>query len=145
VLGNKFEVNGKIQPFFQVHPRRYRFRWLDAGPSRFYEFFLTDLSNQQRVIPFELIASDGNLGVDYDVVSDTRISKSARVNSVRLGVAERADCGHRLLAVRPPHLDLHREPAGAERRPRSYPQRSARRPRQPHPALRRGAACRRGL
>lgn len=91
VLGDKFEVNGKIQPFFQVHPRRYRFRWLDGGPSRFYQLFLTDLNNLNRVIPFEQIASDGNLGVDFDVVAGKRISKSATVHSVRLGVAERAD------------------------------------------------------
>ena len=42
VLGDKFLVNGKVQPFFQVKPRRYRFRLLNTGPSRFYEFFLTD-------------------------------------------------------------------------------------------------------
>src|SRR5499427_6544504 len=41
ILGDKFLVNGKIQPFFQVQPRRYRFRLLDTGPSRFFEFFLT--------------------------------------------------------------------------------------------------------
>src|SRR5229473_747819 len=44
ILGDKFLVNGKIQPFFEVQPRRYRFRLLDTGPSRFYEFFLTNLN-----------------------------------------------------------------------------------------------------
>jgi len=29
ILGDKFLVNGKIQPFFEVEPRRYRFRILD--------------------------------------------------------------------------------------------------------------------
>jgi FtsP/CotA-like multicopper oxidase with cupredoxin domain len=91
VLGDKFEVNGKIQPFFQVHPRRYRFRWLDGGPSRFYQLFLTDLDNPSRVISFEQIANDGNLGVDFDLVGGKQISKSSTVSSVRLGVAERAD------------------------------------------------------
>jgi FtsP/CotA-like multicopper oxidase with cupredoxin domain len=38
-----------------------------------------------------LIGSDGNLGVDYDIVGGAYLSKSARVNSVRLSVAERAD------------------------------------------------------
>ena len=37
ILGDKFLVNGQIQPFFEVSPRRYRFRLLDTGPSRFYE------------------------------------------------------------------------------------------------------------
>ncbi|MBA2351376.1 MAG: hypothetical protein H0V78_06220 [Burkholderiales bacterium] len=34
-LGDKFTVNGKIQPFFRVARRKYRFRFLNAGPSRF--------------------------------------------------------------------------------------------------------------
>src|SRR3989449_10415040 len=45
ILGDKFLVNGVIQPFLQVSPRRYRFRLLDPAPSRFYEFFLTQLNN----------------------------------------------------------------------------------------------------
>ena len=36
VLGDKLTVNGKIQPFFVVKRRKYRFRVLDAGPARFY-------------------------------------------------------------------------------------------------------------
>src|SRR3954452_5484037 len=42
VLGNVFLVNGLSQPFLDVNQRRYRFRLLNAGPSRFYEFFLTN-------------------------------------------------------------------------------------------------------
>jgi len=60
ILGDKFLVNGKIQPFFQVEPRRYRFRILDSGPSRFYQLFLTD-QGANTAIPFWQIASDGNL------------------------------------------------------------------------------------
>ena len=48
LVGDKFLVNGMIQPFLNVQPRRYRFRMLDTGPSRFYEFFLTNL---QRAAP----------------------------------------------------------------------------------------------
>jgi FtsP/CotA-like multicopper oxidase with cupredoxin domain len=40
VLGDKYTVNGKIQPFFKVARRKYRFRLLVANPSRFYRFFL---------------------------------------------------------------------------------------------------------
>jgi FtsP/CotA-like multicopper oxidase with cupredoxin domain len=60
ILGDKFLVNGKIQPFFEVEPRRYRFRILDSGPSRFYQLFLTDQGANTQ-IPFWQIASDGNL------------------------------------------------------------------------------------
>jgi FtsP/CotA-like multicopper oxidase with cupredoxin domain len=80
ILGDKFLVNGKIQPFFQVSPRRYRFRLLDTGPSRFYEFFLTNLSNLNQVIPYWLIGTDGNL-----------IPNPISIQSVRIGPAERVD------------------------------------------------------
>ena len=59
VLGNKFCVNGKIQPFFNVERRKYRFRMLDEGPSRFYEFYLTDANGSNQ--SFQLISEDGNL------------------------------------------------------------------------------------
>jgi len=60
ILGDKFLVNGKIQPFFEVEPRRYRLRLLNSGPSRFYQLFLTDQGANPE-IPFWQIASDGNL------------------------------------------------------------------------------------
>jgi FtsP/CotA-like multicopper oxidase with cupredoxin domain len=80
ILGDKFLVNGVIQPFLQVQPRRYRFRLLDTGPSRFYEFFLTQLNNLNQANPFFVIANDGNL-----------LPNPVQVNSVRIGVAERVD------------------------------------------------------
>jgi FtsP/CotA-like multicopper oxidase with cupredoxin domain len=80
ILGDKFLVNGRIQPFFNVQPRRYRFRLLDTGPSRFYEFFLTDLNNLGTANPFWVIANDGNL-----------LPAPVKVTSVRTGVAERVD------------------------------------------------------
>ncbi len=73
-LGDKFAVNGKIQPTFKVARRKYRFRLLDAGPSRFYEFFL---SNGQS---FTQISNDGNL-----------LPAPLTAQSVRLSVAERKD------------------------------------------------------
>jgi FtsP/CotA-like multicopper oxidase with cupredoxin domain len=80
ILGDKFLVNGKIQPFFKVHPRRYRFRLLNTGPSRFYEFFLTDPNNLGANNPFWVIANDGNL-----------LPAPVQVTSARIGVAERVD------------------------------------------------------
>jgi FtsP/CotA-like multicopper oxidase with cupredoxin domain len=53
--GDKFIVNGAIQPFLQVAKRKYRFRLLNTGPARIWTF---SLSNGQ---PFILIATDGNL------------------------------------------------------------------------------------
>ncbi|MCA1636397.1 MAG: multicopper oxidase domain-containing protein [Acidobacteria bacterium] len=80
VIGDKFLCNGKIQPVMHVHPRRYRFRWLDSGPSRFYELYFTDTNNLSQRIKFHQISTDGNL-----------LPRPVEVESVRLGVAERAD------------------------------------------------------
>jgi FtsP/CotA-like multicopper oxidase with cupredoxin domain len=80
IIGDKFTVNGVIQPFFKVKPRRYRLRMVDTGPSRFYEFFLTDLNNPNAVNPFWVIADDGNL-----------LPRPVKVASARIGVAERVD------------------------------------------------------
>ena len=74
ILGDKYTVNGAIQPYLKVARRKYRFRLLDGGPSRFYEFAL---SNKQ---PMLQIASDGNL-LPFPVLR----------SAVRVGVAERVD------------------------------------------------------
>ena len=83
ILGDKFLVNGVIQPFLQVSPRRYRFRLLDTGPSRILLFFLTGNvggTGSPTTNPFFLIGTDGNL-----------IPAPVQVNSVRIGPAERVD------------------------------------------------------
>ena len=79
-LGDKYLVNGKVQPFFNVSKRRYRFRLLDKGPSRFYQIFLTNPDNLSQSIPYWRIMNDGNL-----------LPKPLQVTSVKLGVAERGD------------------------------------------------------
>ncbi len=80
IIGDKFMVNGMVQPFFEVHPRRYRLRLHNPGPSRFCEFFLTDPNNPNARNFFWQISQDGNL-----------LPKPIRVQSVRLSPAERAD------------------------------------------------------
>ena len=73
-LGDKYTVNGLVQPYFEVERRKYRFRILDAGPSRFYELWF---SNSME---FQHIGNDGNL-----------LPAPITTNFVKLGVAERAD------------------------------------------------------
>jgi FtsP/CotA-like multicopper oxidase with cupredoxin domain len=80
VVGDKYTVNGRIQPFFEVQKRRYRFRILDGGPSRFYQLFLTNPDNPSQSIPFWLIANDGNL-----------VPRPIEITSTKLSVAERVD------------------------------------------------------
>jgi FtsP/CotA-like multicopper oxidase with cupredoxin domain len=80
LLGDVQLANGVIQPYLNVSARRYRFRVLDGGPSRFYELFLTDPLSPSTVIPFWVIANDGNL-----------LPTPIQVTSFRLSVGERYD------------------------------------------------------
>jgi FtsP/CotA-like multicopper oxidase with cupredoxin domain len=80
ILGDRFMVNGVIQPVLHVHPRRYRLRWINTGPSRFQQIYLTDLNNPTTPQPFWQISNDGNL-----------LPHPVEVPAVALGVAERAD------------------------------------------------------
>jgi FtsP/CotA-like multicopper oxidase with cupredoxin domain len=78
ILGDKFLVNGKINPVLHVSPRRYRFRWLNTGPSRFYQMFVLGPNNSTK--SFWQISTDGNL-----------MERPVQVNSSRFSVAERVD------------------------------------------------------
>lgn len=80
LLGDVQLANGIVQPFLSVNKRRYRFRVLNGGPSRFYELFLTDPLSPSTVIPFWVISNDGNL-----------LPTPIQVTSIRLSVAERYD------------------------------------------------------
>jgi FtsP/CotA-like multicopper oxidase with cupredoxin domain len=74
IIGDQQTVNFKIKPFLNVKRRKYRFRFLDGGPSRFIELSLSNGAKLTR------IANCGNL-----------LPKAQIVPSIRLGVAERAD------------------------------------------------------
>lgn len=86
-IGDKMTVNGKIQPFFPVKQRKYRFRMLNMGPSRFYQWFLNNGA------PFVVIANDGNL-----------LPAPVVVTNFKHGVAERFDI----------IMDFSNAPAGSE-------------------------------
>lgn len=74
ILGDQQTVNFKIKPYLEVKRRKYRFRMLDGGPSRFIELSLSNAA------PLVRIANCGNL-----------LPQAQVVPSIRLGVAERAD------------------------------------------------------
>jgi FtsP/CotA-like multicopper oxidase with cupredoxin domain len=115
LLGTKFCVNGKIQPFFKVERRKYRFRLLDGGPARFYEFYLTDRTGANK--SFTQIAADGNL-----------LPAPLTVSKVQMAPAERVDIvidfsnyniGDQLFIVNRLFQDDGRGPEGAASNPRS--------------------------
>ena len=73
-LGDLISVNRVIEPFMNVERRRYRFRLLDGGPSRFYELAFSDNSN------FYIITNDGNM-----------LQNPVLATSVIIGPANRQD------------------------------------------------------
>jgi FtsP/CotA-like multicopper oxidase with cupredoxin domain len=79
ILGDKFCANGVIQPYFNVKPRRYRFRLYNHGPARWYDFALYD---GQKFLPFWQISSDGNLLPQALMKSRVDISVAERVDII---------------------------------------------------------------
>ena len=77
-LGDKITVNGKIQPYFTVERRKYRFRLLNGGPSRFYTI---QLRKDKAAVPFTQITASGN----FLPAARTSLTK------MDLWVAERSD------------------------------------------------------
>lgn len=67
-LGDVLAVNGSFYPYFQVLPRRYRFRILNASMSRFIKLAIA-VNRSSRFArgtkqPFYFIANDGNFVVN---------------------------------------------------------------------------------
>lgn len=77
IVGDKFCVNGKIQPYFSVERRKYRFRALNGSSLRFYQFYLVHEGVYQK---FHHIANDGNL-----------LTAPLLTDRLRLATAERGD------------------------------------------------------
>lgn len=79
-LGDKYVVNGKVQPYFNVSRRRYRIRCLNACPSRYQALYLVNPDNSAQLIPFWRISNDGNL-----------FEKPLQIHQMKLAPAERGD------------------------------------------------------
>lgn len=78
-LGDLTLVNATYKPFFEVLPRKYRFRILAGSMSRFWKFAL--VNDQGALVPMTVIATDGNF-----------LPRPVKVMSLDwLGVAERFD------------------------------------------------------
>ena len=95
MLGDKPTVNRIVQPHLKVEPRKYRFRIVNGGPSRFYEYYLST-----RDSPFVVISSDGNI---LPAPVESRKPAPGR------GGAKRRH--HRLLALSARRRNHHVQPA----------------------------------
>ena len=73
-LGGFILINGKVRPYFEVEPRLYRFRLLNAANSR---FFALSLTNHQ---PFHQIGTDQGL-----------LAAPVKLTGLDFAPAERAD------------------------------------------------------
>jgi FtsP/CotA-like multicopper oxidase with cupredoxin domain len=78
-LGDQITVNRRIRPHFKVQPRKYRFRIIDGGPSRFYELFLRDLKRDE-LVDFVVLSGDGNM-----------LPEPIDAKSIYMSVAQRVD------------------------------------------------------
>jgi len=83
-FGDTVLVNGKVWPFLEVEPRRYRFRILNASNARFYHLTLQEARGNtptgQPGPSFIQIGTDGGL-----------LPAPVRLNDLTMGIAERFD------------------------------------------------------
>ncbi|MFT4540872.1 MAG: FtsP/CotA-like multicopper oxidase with cupredoxin domain [Planctomycetota bacterium] len=82
-LGDHYTVNGAVQPYFEVAARKYRLRFLDIGPSRFYRLavYIED-EDATYQIPVTFLANDGNLLENPVEVDHARITPAERVDLI---------------------------------------------------------------
>lgn len=94
--GDKFIVNGKIQPKLTVRRRKYRFRFLNTGPTQTYDISL--IKPDGSVGTMTVIATDANflehpIPVDAGANAGNSNSTTAPIvpGAIRVSVAERYD------------------------------------------------------
>ena len=77
ILGDKYTVNRCIQPRLRVERRKYRFRIVNGGPSRFLQL---RLKGPAQVEPMTVLTGDGNF-----------LPQPVDANAVYLSPAQRSD------------------------------------------------------
>ncbi|HET7498285.1 MAG TPA: multicopper oxidase domain-containing protein [Candidatus Eisenbacteria bacterium] len=87
-FGNVILVNGKVWPYLNVEPRKYRFRMLNGSQARFYSLALLERVGSTPGPAFYQIGTDGGYLAEPVLLNDP-----ANVHSPRLVIApgERAD------------------------------------------------------
>ncbi len=78
-FGDTSVVNGKVWPYLEVEPRKYRFRILNGASARFYNFGLSNATSQ-AALGFQQIGSDGGL-----------LSAPVVLNNILMAPGERCD------------------------------------------------------
>jgi len=86
--GNSVSVNGKLWPYLEVEPRKYRFRIVNASNARTYGVVLLDQEKTTAGPAFYQIGTDSGFLENTVVLNDPSDFKSSRLN---LAPGERAD------------------------------------------------------
>ncbi|GAB1312539.1 Bilirubin oxidase [Madurella fahalii] len=82
LYGDVIHVNGQPWPYFNVQPRKYRLRFLDASVSRSFLLYFQRQSGSSAKIPFQVIASDSGLLESPVTTSEIYISMAERYEIV---------------------------------------------------------------
>jgi FtsP/CotA-like multicopper oxidase with cupredoxin domain len=85
-LGDMIAVNGQLKPKLTVKRRKYRFRLVNAGPSRFYQFFRTKRHDLQSPLEDQSFTQIGN---DESLLEKPNVVPAK--DGLLLAVSERAD------------------------------------------------------
>ncbi|PSN63260.1 Cupredoxin [Corynespora cassiicola Philippines] len=80
--GDVIHVNGQPWPYFNVEPRKYRLRFLNAAVSRNFALYFVNSANVNAKLPFQVIASDAGLFEHPVQVSDLIVSVAERYEIV---------------------------------------------------------------
>lgn len=76
LYGDVIHVNGQPWPYFNVEPRKYRFRFLDASISRAFKLYFE--ADDGKKAPFHVIGSDAGL-----------VAKPVQTDNLEISMAER--------------------------------------------------------
>jgi len=104
IISDQYTVNGKIFPFMRVARRKYRFRALNIGVSRFYNWFLSNGMSMTQ------LTHDGNFLPRPLTVKNFRIAVAQRVDFI-IDFSKLAD-GTELFLVNCQEQDDGRGPTG---------------------------------
>ncbi len=88
-VGDTIVVNGKVWPFLNVAPKRYRFLFINGSNARTYEMFLVNPVSKVMGPPIWQIGTDGGY-LDAPVKIDPNAAKPA-LNKLLMMPGERAD------------------------------------------------------
>ncbi|HEX7077162.1 MAG TPA: multicopper oxidase domain-containing protein [Candidatus Eisenbacteria bacterium] len=87
-FGNVILVNGKVWPYLNVEPRKYRFRFLNGAQARFFSLALNERVNSTRGPAFNQIGTDGGYLAEPVLLNDPADARSPRLV---IAPGERAD------------------------------------------------------